>query len=329
MSSSDVRLPNEGELPSLAGATAWINSPPLAPADLRGKVVLIDVWTYTCVNWLRTLPYVRAWAEKYRDRGLVVIGVHSPEFRVEKDLENVRRAVKDMRIDYPVAVDTDFAIWRALDNEYWPALYLADAKGRIRYHQFGEGEYEKTERVIQRLLTEAGARGVGNGLVSVDPRGVEAPADWDDVSSPESYVGYGKGERFASPGGIRRDERRLYAAPQTLELNRWALSGEWTVAEGSAVLDGAGGRIAYRFHSRDVNLVIGASRPGTSMRFRVQIDGRPPGEAHGSDVDAGGDGVATWPRLYQLVRQRKPIADRTFEIEFLDPGVEAFVFTFG
>ncbi len=329
MSSSTRQLPIEGELPSLAGATTWINSPPLAPADLRGKVVLIDVWTYTCINWLRTLAYIRAWAAKYKDRGLVVIGVHSPEFPVEKDLDNVRRAVRQMRIDYPIAVDSDFAIWRALANEYWPALYLADAKGRIRYHYFGEGEYDQTERVIQQLLTEAGSSGVGSDLVSVDPHGAEAAADWDDLKSPETYVGYQRSERFASPGEAKRDQHHVYAVPGTLKLNQWALSGDWTIEERSAVLGGASGRITYRFHSRDVHLVMGASRPETPVRFRVQIDGKAPGAAHGADVDADGNGRASEPRLYQLIRQSKPIVDREFSIEFLDPGVEAFVFTFG
>jgi len=329
MANSTHRLPIEGELPSFAGATAWINSPPLTPAGLRGKVVLIEIWTYTCINWLRTLPYVRAWAEKYKGQGLVVIGVHSPEFPVEKDVDNIRRATKAMRIDYPIAVDSDFAIWRALNNEYWPAIYVADAKGHIRHHYFGEGEYEQTERVIQQLLTEAGSGGASADLVSVDPRGAEAAADWDDLKSPETYVGYQRGERLASPGGARRDRRQDYAIPGKLKLNQWALSGPWTVGERSAVLGGAGGRIVYRFHARDLHLVMGASRPGTPVRFRVRIDGLPPGAAHGADVDAQGAGTLSEPRLYQLIRQPKPIVDREFSIEFLDPAVEAFVFTFG
>jgi thiol-disulfide isomerase/thioredoxin len=329
MSPSAKRLPIEGELPSFAGATAWIHSPPLTPEGLRGKVVLIEIWTYTCINWLRTLPYVRAWAEKYKDRGLVVIGVHSPEFPVEKNLDNIRRAAQAMRIDYPIAVDSDFAIWRALNNEYWPAIYVADAKGRIRHHVFGEGEYEETERVIQQLLAEAGLRGGNGGIVAVDPKGAEAAADWDDLKSPETYVGYQRGERLASAGGIRRDRRADYAVAGTLRLNQWALSGPWTIGERSAVLDGAGGRIVYRFHARDLHLVMGASRPGVSARFRVRIDGRPPGAAAGTDVDAQGEGAVSEPRLYQLIRQPKPIVDREFQIEFLDPGVEAFVFTFG
>ena len=329
MAPSTIRLPIEGQIPSLAGATAWINSPALTPADLRGKVVVIDVWTYTCINWLRTLPYVRAWAAKYKDRGLVVVGVHAPEFPVERDLDNVRRAVKEMRIDYPVAVDNDYAIWRALNNEYWPALYVVDAKGRIRHHYFGEGEYQKTERVIQRLLTEAGVGGVGSDLARVDARGAEAAADWSDSKSPENYVGSERTRNFASPGAPAFGESRVYALPTALKPNHWALAGNWTIGERSAVANGPSGRIAYRFHSRDLHLVMGPSRRGTPVRFRVRIDGQPPGNAHGSDLDADGNGTVTWPRLYQLIRQPKPIVERQLEIEFLDPGVELFAFTFG
>ena len=324
-----VRLTVEGELPSLAGATGWLNSPPLTAAGLRGKVVLIDVWTYTCVNWLRTLPYVRAWAEKYKAQGLVVIGVHSPEFAFEKNVDNVRRAAKDMRVDYPIAIDSDFAIWRALKNEYWPALYIVDAQGGVRYHQFGEGEYDRAERVIQQLLVEAGHSGVGHDLVSVDARGAEVAADWGNLKSPETYVGYGRGENFASPGAAVLDKSRVYAAPAKLNLNTWALLGDWTIRKPSAALNKPNGRIAYRFHARDVNLIMGPTVPGTSARFRVLIDGKPPGAAHGADVDDLGKGMVTEQRTYQLIRQPKPIADRQFEIEFLDSGVEAFAFTFG
>jgi len=323
------RLPIEGKLPPLAGATGWLNSPPLTPEGLRGKVVLVDFWTFTCVNWLRTLPYVRAWAAKYRDQGLVVVGVHTPEFSVEKDLGNVRRAVKDMRIEYPVAVDTDFAVWRAFDNAYWPAVYVADAQGRIRYHHFGEGEYAKTERVIQELLAEAGAANVGSGLVSVDPRGTEVAAEWSDVRSEESYVGSDKAVGFASPGGIARGARRSYSIPPVLTLNRWALQGEWIVGAEIASPQKPNGRIAYRFHARDLNLVMGAPAGHAPLRYRVLLDGHPPGPAHGADVDDQGNGMATEPRLYQLIRQPKPIADRLFEIEFFDEGAEVFVFTFG
>ena len=324
-----AQLPVEGELPSLGGAIGWLNSQPLTPAGLRGKVILIDIWTYTCINWLRQLPYVRAWAEKYKDRGLVVIGVHSPEFAFEKNVENVRRAVADLKVDYPVAIDSDHAIWRAFNNEYWPALYFVDARGRIRHHQFGEGEYEQSEKIIQQLLTEAGTGGVGHELVSVDARGLEAAADWGSLKSPEIYVGYGRTENFASPGGAALDTRRVYTAPPALRLNHWALSGDWTVGEQAIVLNKADGRIAYCFHARDLNLVMGPAARGASVRFRVVIDGKPPGAAHGIDVDDAGNGTVAEQRLYQLIRQPKPIADLRFEIEFLDSGVEAYVFTFG
>jgi thiol-disulfide isomerase/thioredoxin len=329
MAPSASRLPIEGELPSFTGATAWINSPPLTPAGLRGKVVVVDFWTYTCVNWLRTLPYVRAWAAKYGDRGLVVIGVHTPEFSVEKDLANVRRAAQQMQVTYPVAVDTNHGVWNAFHNEYWPALYVVDAQGRIRFHHFGEGEYEKSERVIQALLRDAAAPGIGDDLVSVQPRGTEVAADWDDVRSEESYVGYDKAAGFASPGGLARDARRVYSLPPQLRLNQWALSGEWEVGSEIGLVAKAHGRIAYRFHARDLNLVMGSGTGGAPAHFRVLLDGHPPGPAHGSDTDDRGSGTATEPRLYQLIRQPKPVVDRLFEIEFFDPGVEAFVFTFG
>jgi len=329
ITSAAAQLPVEGELPSLSGATGWLNSPPLTAAGLRGRVVLIDIWTYTCINWLRTLPYVRAWAEKYKNQGLVVIGVHSPEFAFEKNVDNVRRAAKDMKVDYPIAIDTDFAIWRALKNEYWPALYIVDAQGRIRHHQFGEGGYEQSERIIQQLLAEAGNSSIGHDLVSVDPRGAEAAADWSNLKSPENYVGYDRTENFASPGGAVLDKPRVYAAPARLKLNGWALSGDWTIRKPSTVLNKPNGRIAYRFHARDLHLVMGPSAPGAAVRFRVLIDGKPPGAAHGVDVDDQGNGTVTEQRMYQLVRQPKPIADRQFEIEFLDSGVEAFAFTFG
>ena len=329
MTPAAVRLPIEGELPSLGGATGWLNSQPLTAAGLRGKVVLVEFWTYTCINWLRTLPYVRAWAEKYKDQGLVVIGVHSPEFEFEKNVDNVRRAAKDMRVDYPIAIDSDYAIWRAFKNQYWPALYFVDAQGHIRHHQFGEGEYEQSEMIIQQLLAEAGTGGIGHELVSVDARGAEAAADWGSLKSPENYVGYERTENFASPGGAVLDKRRVYAAPARLRLNHWALSGDWTVGKQATVLNKANGRIAYRFHARDLHLVMGPAARGTSVRFRVLIDGQPPGAAHGIDVDDQGNGTVTEQRLYQLIRQPKPIADRQFEIEFLDSGVEAFAFTFG
>jgi thiol-disulfide isomerase/thioredoxin len=321
--------PSEGELDSLSNATRWLNSVPLTAAGLRGKVVLIDFCTYTCINWLRTLPYVRAWAEKYKDQGLVVIGVHTPEFAFEKDIENVRRAVKDMGIEYPIAMDNDYTIWRGFNNDYWPALYFVDAQGHIRHQYFGEGEYEQSEATIQQLLAAAGHGGIGHEKVAVDARGIEAPADWGSLASPENYVGYERTENFASPGGAALNERRVYAAPTRLKLNHWALSGDWTVEKQATVLNKPNGRIAYRFHARDLHLVMGPAARGTSVRFRVLIDGRAPGAAHGIDVDDQGNGAATEQRLYHLVRQPMPIADRQFAIEFLDSGVAAFAFTFG
>jgi thiol-disulfide isomerase/thioredoxin len=324
-----ARSPIEGELSSLSSATEWLNSPPLTAASLRGKIVLIDFWTYTCINWLRSLPYVRAWAEKYTDQGLVVIGVHSPEFAFEKDIDNVRRAAQDMRLAYPIAIDNDYAIWRAFKNQYWPALYLVDAQGRIRHHQFGEGAYEQAEEIIQQLLAEAGAGGIGHDLVSVDARGVEAAADWASLKSPENYVGYERTERFASPGGAILGTRRVYAAPAQLRLNYWALSGNWTVEKQATVLNEPNGRIVYHFYARDLHLVMGPTTRGTPVRFRVRIDGQPPGAAHGTDVDDQGNGTVVEQRLHQLIRQSKPVADRQFEIEFLDPGVAVYAFTFG
>jgi hypothetical protein len=270
----------------------------------------------------------RTWAQKYRE-GLVVIGVHTPEFAVERNIDNVRRAVRQMRIEYPVVIDNDYVIWRAFKNQYWPALYFVDATGRVRQHHFGEGEYEKSELGIQRLLGEAGVTGIGSGVVSVDASGVEAPADWDTLRSPENYVGYDRTQSFASPGGGELDRRRVYAAPARLTLNQWALVGEWTMGKQATVLGMPNGRIVYRFHARDVHLVMGPPRQGNPVRFRVSIDGRPPGPAHGVDVDDGGNGTVVEPRLYQLIRQPKPIADRQFEIEFLDAGVETLAFTFG
>jgi thiol-disulfide isomerase/thioredoxin len=324
-----VRSPIEGEMPSLGSATSWLNSHPLTAADLRGKVVLVQFWTYTCINWLRAHPYVRAWGQKYKDQGLVVIGVHTPEFPFEKDLENVRRAMQDMKIHYPIAVDSDYAIWRAFKNQYWPAFYFVDAQGRIRHHQFGEGQYEQSETVIQRLLVEAGSSEIGPELVSVDGQGAEAAADWANLRSPETYVGYDRAENLSSPGGAVPGKSRTYAAPARLPLNHWALSGDWTIERGLAALNAAEGRIAHRFHARDLHLVMGSSSATRPVRFRVKIDGAAPGGDHGSDVDAEGLGSVREPRLYQLVRQSGAIADRTFEIEFLDPDVRAYAFTFG
>jgi thiol-disulfide isomerase/thioredoxin len=317
-----------GELAAIGRAAEWLNSPRLTPSSLAGKVVLVDFWTYTCINWLRTLPYLRAWAEKYR-QGLVLIGVHTPEFGFEKDAHNVRRAVRQMRIEYPVAIDSDYSIWRAFKNQYWPALYFIDARGRVREHHFGEGEYDRSEMTIQRLLAEAGAGGPRDGFVSVDARGVEMAADWNSLRSPENYVGYDRTENFASPGGGELDRRRRYAAPARLALNQWALAGEWTMGKEVTVLGSPHGRIVYRFHARDLHLVMGPPRQGSSVRFRVSIDGQAPGAAHGLDADGDGNGTVVEPRLYQLIRQPKPIVERQFEIEFLDTGVETFAFTFG
>jgi cytochrome c biogenesis protein CcdA/thiol-disulfide isomerase/thioredoxin len=322
-------LPIEGALPSISGATEWLNSPPLTTEGLRGKVVLVDFWTYSCINCLRAIPYVRAWAEKYKDQGLVVIGVHSPEFAFEKNIDNVRRAVHDLKIEYPVAIDNAYAIWRAFGNQYWPAHYFIDTEGRIRHHHFGEGDYEESELAIRALLAEAGKGEMAGGYVNVNASGVEAAGDLVAVQSPETYVGYERTENFASPGGTVRDMRHEYSTPSSLQKNQWALGGDWTVENEKAVLDGQTGRIIFRFHARDLHLVLGPGPDGKPVRFKVSIDGAAPGADHGSDVDADGNGVAKEQRLYQLVRQGNPAKDRTFEIEFLDPGAEAFAFTFG
>jgi thiol-disulfide isomerase/thioredoxin len=332
MLSSVLAAPNgtsAEDFERLRHATGWLNSPPLTEADLRGKVVLVDFWTYTCINWLRTLPYVRAWAEKYRDQGLVVIGVHTPEFEFEKDAENVRRAVTAMGIEYPVATDNEYAIWSAFRNNAWPALYFIDVQGRVRYRHLGEGAYERVETTIQELLAEAGHDAASRGLVAVDANGVEAEADWTSLSSPETYLGYERTANFASRGIAPRDARRTYAAPKRLDRNRWALSGDWTMRRQAVVLHEAHGRIAYRFRARDLHLIMGPASKGAAVRFRVLIDGEAPGTAHGTDVDSQGYGTVTEQRLYQLIRQPSPIDERHFEIEFLDAGVEAYAFTFG
>lgn len=321
--------PDGPDFPSLSGATEWLNSQPLTPAVLRGKVVLVEFWTYTCINWRRTLPYVRAWAERYKDQGLVVIGVSTPEFSFEKEVDNVRRATKEMRMDFPVALDNDYAIWRAFGNQYWPALYFIDARGHIRHHQFGEGMYEESEKVIQQLLAEAGAKGLPAALTPVEPAGDELAADGNTLQSGETYVGYGRIGNFASPGGLVYDKRHVYFPPARLELNQWALSGDWTLGEEAAVVNKAGSRVIYRFHARDVNLILGPAKPGTSVRFRVLIDEKAPNAAHGVDTDVQGGGVITNQRMYQLIRQPGPIIDREFTIEFLDAGAAAFDFTFG
>jgi SAM-dependent methyltransferase len=309
-------------MPALGGATEWLNSEPLGPAGLRGSVVLVNFWTLTCINWLRQEPYVRAWSRAYRDDGLVVIGVHTPEFSFEHDIDGVRRATAERNIDYPVAVDNDYAIWSAFDNHYWPALYFIDADGLIADDHFGEGRYEESERVIQRLL------GLERELASVEGRGVEAEADWDHLRTPETYLGYGRGERFASPHGATFDERRAYALPERLRLNHWALVGEWTVGREQVVLEGAGGSVAFRFHARDAHLVL-ASGAGEPIPFRVLLDGEAPGPSHGVDVDEDGNGALGEGRLYQLVRERNAVRERTLKITFLEPGAEAYAFTFG
>jgi thiol-disulfide isomerase/thioredoxin len=340
MTSTGVRVPflhgfstgssaNQSEIASLERANEWLNSPPLTAQALRGKVVLVNFWTYTCINWRRELPYVRAWAEKYKDQGFVVVGVHAPEFDFEKNIANVRWAVKDMQIDYPVAVDNDHVIWRGFRNQAWPALYFVDAQGRVRHQHFGEGSYEQSEMVIQALLREAGATGVSREPASVQGRGLDAAADWGNLRSPENYVGHERTEGFASPGGLMPDEPRMYGPPARLGLNEWALSGDWTVRKDASALNKPSGKITYRFHARDLHLVMGPAAPGMSVKFRVRIDGQAPGAAHGGDVDEQGNGTVTEQRLYQLIRQPGPIADRQFEIEFFGPDVEAFSFTFG
>ncbi len=327
MSARETTLPVESRLPGFDGAGGWLNSPPLTPAGLRGRVVLVDFWTYTCINWLRTLGYVRAWAERYRDHGLVVVGVHTPEFPFERDEENVRRAVADMDVAYPVALDPEYAVWQAFSNHYWPAIYIADAEGRIRYHHFGEEAYAETERVIQRLLRDAGRDGIGDDVVSIVPGGIEAQADWATLGSPETYLGFQQGGNLvASDAQIGVPGR--FVVPDALPLNGWALGGAWTIEERAALANGPDGSIAFRFHARDVNLVL-RSREGASVPFRVLVDGEPPGPAHGLDVDAAGNGTLVEPRLYQLVREPGAIADCTFEIAFAAAGVEAYVFTFG
>ncbi|WP_415773349.1 cytochrome c biogenesis protein DipZ [Pseudomonas sp. LB3P38] len=322
-------LPIEGNLPPLDGAVQWLNSPPLTAQALKGKVVLVDFWTYSCINCLRSLPYVKAWAEKYRDQGLVVIGVHAPEFAFERDVGNVTKAMKDLGINYPVAIDNDFKIWRAFNNQYWPAHYFADAQGRIRYHHFGEGEYAESERVIQQLLREAGAAKVADGLINASAEGVQLAPDMNEVQSPETYIGYQRAEHFVPETSLVPDKVSAYSAPSQLALNDWSLDGQWNVGSERATSSAPASRIVYRFHARDLHLVLGPGADGKPVRFKVLIDGKAPGDAHGTDVAPDGSGSVTEQRLYQLVRQTGGVTDRTFSIEFLDPGVSAYAFTFG
>jgi cytochrome c biogenesis protein CcdA/thiol-disulfide isomerase/thioredoxin len=322
-------LPDEGPMPELSGAVAWLNSPPLTRDGLRGKVVVIDFWTYSCINCLRALPYVEGWAAKYKDAGLIVIGVHTPEFAFEKERSNVEQSVRDLKITYPVAIDSNYKIWQAFNNEYWPAHYFIDGKGRIRHHHFGEGEYDESERVIQELLKENGANSLADGTINVTASGAEAAPDLPDTRSPETYIGYKRAEHFASAQLFAQDARMAYTPQPRLTLNQWALGGTWKAGLGSAVLDSAPGKIVFRFHARDLHLVLGPAKNGKPIRFKVTLDGTAPGDDQGSDTDAAGAGTVQGHRLYQLIRQKGAVEDRTFEIEFLDPGVQAFAFTFG
>ncbi|WP_454255924.1 cytochrome c biogenesis protein DipZ [Pseudomonas sp. Marseille-Q8238] len=329
MMAAQDSLPVEGNLPSLAGAVQWLNTPPLTNEALKGKVVLVDFWTYSCINCLRSLPYVKAWAEKYRDQGLVVIGVHAPEFAFERDVKNVQKAMRDLGISYPVAIDNDYQIWRAFNNRYWPAHYFADAQGRVRYHHFGEGDYAHSEQVIQQLLREAGAQHVATDTAVVQAQGVQQAAEMDEVRSPETYLGHDRAQNFASAGGLQPERDAHYRAAEHLDLNQWSLNGQWRVGAEQATLSQPGGSISYRFQARDLHLVLGPGTDGKAVRFRVLIDGKAPGDAHGTDTDNAGNGRVTEQRLYQLIRQPAGIEAHTFTIEFLDPGVSAYAFTFG
>jgi len=316
------------ETSPLGNATTWLNSPPLTEAQFQGKVVVVDFWTYSCINWRRQLPYVRAWAQRYGDLGLTVVGVHSPEFSFEKNIDNVRWAAKDMRITYPIAIDNDFGVWRGFNNEYWPALYFIDGVGRLRHSVFGEGQYDESEVLIRKLLIEAGAANLGDDRAWIEARGAETPADWRNLRSEENYLGYRRTENFASPSGIKADQAHLYIAKGRLKLNQWDLSGAWTVGAEALRLSRPSGSISYCFHARDLHLVMGPP-PGKTARFRVLIDGEPPADQQGVDVDKEGNGIANEPRMYQLIRQQPPIVDKQFTIQFLDSGVAAFSFTFG
>jgi thiol-disulfide isomerase/thioredoxin len=329
ISVADQKSLNPALRPSLDGATSWLNSQRLELQGLRGKVVLVDFWTYTCINWRRTLPYVREWAAKYKKHGLIVIGVHTPEFSFEKNRDNVTRETQNMSIPYPVAMDNNFAIWHSFQNQYWPALYLIDTKGRLRYQKFGEGDYEEIELMIQKLLKEASAENVFDKSIAPPAEGYEAAPDWQNLKSPETYIGYSRISGFTSPGGLVGDKLRNYSMPRRLKLNQWGFSGEWIMGQEQARLYKGSGKIIYRFHARDIHVVMGPSAPGTTIRFRVLVDGTTPGSAHGLDIDSSGYGIITGPSMYQLIRQQQPIVDREFQIEFLDPGVEIYNFTFG
>ena len=329
LAGDQAALPVEGHLASFSGATGWLNSEPLTPEGLRGRVVLVDFWTYTCVNWLRTFPYVAAWATKYRDAGLTVVGVHTPEFGFERDVENVTAQVRRLGVEYPVAIDSNYGVWRAFSNHFWPAIYLADAEGRLRFHHFGEGEYASTEMAIQQLLMDAGAANVDQDLVDVAPKGLEVAADWRTLRTPETYTGFGQASGFAQEGDARYDQLRVYSAPSGLPLNSWALDGTWTVARHAAIANEPGARIVFAFQARDVNLVMGPAVRGTTVRFRVRLDGAPATDVHGTDVGPDGAGIVTEQRTYQLIRRTGRIDGAVVEIEFLEAGVEAYCFTFG
>lgn len=320
---------DEGAMPDLDGATGWLNSASLSRKSLRGKVVLVNFWTFTCINSIRPLPYLRNWAAKYKDAGLVVLGVHTPEFSFEHEPMNVETAVRNLNIGFPVAIDSKYGIWQSFNNQAWPAQYLVDAKGRIRYHHFGEGDYGDIDRVIQELLKENGATGLASDTTNVTGVGIEAAPDWTDERSPETYIGYRQAQNFASPERVHRDSTQVFSAPAKLLLNHWGLGGSWNVGPEAAVLHVAPGKLVFRFHSRDLNLILAPTKDGKPVRFKVTLDGAAPGENSGVDSAADGGGEIREPRMYQLIRQKGPIVDRTFEIEFLDPGVQALDFTFG
>lgn len=318
-----------GKLAALGNATVWLNSPAQSSGDFKGKVVLVQFWTFTCINWLRTLPYTRAWFEAYGASGLLVVGVHTPEFGFEADLENVERAARELRVAYPIAVDSEYRVWRGFDNQYWPALYLFDPNGKLRHQQFGEGGYSETERVIQKLLRESDASPVTRPHAPIEGLGIEAAADWETLRSGENYLGYQRTENFAQSDHVAAGQSQIYTQPADLRPNHWALHGDWSINQESIRLNQPGGRLAYRFHARDLHLVMGPAADAGSVRFRVTLDGEPPDAAHGGDTVADGNGVSKERRLYQLIRQPKPIVDRLFQLEFLDAGIEAYAFTFG